>query len=192
MGFSGSKIKTNSVFVRHKPYKRNVTCNLKITKVISLIFVILFIISCKQNVEKKAGLSTENPTKLKTESKLDTLNADNYNVLFFHPSESEFNELLKENGEESGIYEVDSDLGFYASKVYDSLSKTDFKAEFVTERIIKYSTNDGIKYFDRFENVEQPYGIIFNKINCDQKIEFGVMVDIGIYQELDVYNKSCK
>jgi hypothetical protein len=165
---------------------------LKKTIIISLIFGILITISCKKNVEKTTELKSENLTELKTESKLDTLNADNYNVLFFHPTESEFNELLKENGEESGLYEVDSDFGFYSSKVYDSLSKTDLKVEFVTERIIKYSTKNGIKYFDRLKNAEHPYGIIFNKINCDPKIEFGVMVDIGIIQSLNEYNKNCK
>ena len=165
---------------------------MKNTKVIPLIFGILILISCKQNVEKKAELITENPTELIAETVLDTLNADNYNVLFFHPTESEFNELLKEYGEETGLYEVDSDFGFYASKVYDSLSKTDFQVEFVTEKIIKYSTNNGTKYFDRFKNVEHPYGIIFNKVNCDPNIKFGVMADIGIFQEFNEYNKNCK
>ena len=143
----------------------------------------------KADIEKNKSL---NVIGLKTEQKLDTLHADNYNVLFFHPTESEFNELLKENGEESGLYEVDSDFGFYASKVYDSLLKTDLKVEFVTERIIKYSTKNGVKYFDRLKNAEHPYGIIFNNINCDPKIEFGVMVDIGILQRLNEYNKNCK
>ena len=171
---------------------KTVTYNLKKTKIISTIFGILIIISCKQNVEKKAELKTENPIEIGTESKLDTLNADDYNVLFFHPTESEFNELIKENGEDSGIYEVDSDFGFYASKVYDSITKTDLKIKNVTERIIKYSTENGIKYLDRLKNKEHPYGIIFNKINCEPKIEFGIMTDIGIYQELTEYNKNCR
>tara|TARA_R110002111_G_C5796895_1_gene354857 strand:- start:44 stop:589 length:546 start_codon:yes stop_codon:yes gene_type:complete len=145
-----------------------------------------------KNIENFEKNKTVKLIESEKELKLDTLNADNYNVLFFHPTESEFNELLKKNGEESGLYEVDSDFGFYASKVYDSLSKTDLKVEFVTQRIIKYSTKNGIKYFDRLKNTEHPYGIIFNKINCDPKIEFGVMVDIGIIQSLNEYNKNCK
>ena len=32
----------------------------------------------------------------KTEDELDTLNIDNYNIIFFHPNEMEFEELLKE------------------------------------------------------------------------------------------------
>ena len=161
-------------------------------KAISLLFGILIIISCKQNSDKNTELQTEKQTELKAKPALDTLNADNYNVLFFHPTESEFDELLKENGEESGLYEVDSDFGFYTRQVFDSLSKTDFKVKFVTERIIKYSTHDGIRYFDRFINGEHPYGIIFNKANCDPEIEFGIMVVIEIFQEFDAYNKNCK
>jgi hypothetical protein len=157
-----------------------------------LIFGILVIISCKRNVENKAELKTKNSNELKTESKLDTLNADNYNLLFFHPNETDFEELLKEYGEErDGLYEVDSDFGFYANKVYDSISKTDLKVKIVTERIIKYSTKSGIKYLDRLKNVEHPYGIIFNNVNCEPRIVFGIMTDVGIFQELAEYNKNC-
>ena len=165
---------------------------MKKTKIISLIFGILTIISCKQNVDRKAEFKAENTTELKTDLKLDTLNADNYNVLFFQLTESEFDELLKENGEESGLYEVDSDFGFYTNKVFDSISKTGLKVKYVTERIIKYSTKNEIEYLDRLKNKEHPYGIIFNKIDCDPNIVFGVMVDIGILQELNAYNKNCK
>jgi hypothetical protein len=141
----------------------------------------------------KKVVKTENITKLKTQQKLDTINADNYNLLFFHPNEKEFEELLKEYGAESeGLYEVDSDFGFYVNRVYDSLSKTDLKLKIVTERIIKYSTKGGIKFLDRLKNKEQPYGIIFNKRNCNPKIEFGVMTGIGILQTLNEYNKNCK
>jgi hypothetical protein len=163
-----------------------------IMRIILLIFGILVIISCKQKVGEKAELKTENSTEVKTESKLDTLNADNYNLLFFHPNETEFEELIKEYGEESdGLYEVDSDFGFYANKVYDSISKTDLKVKIVSERIIKYSTKSGIKYLDRLKNKEHPYGIIFNNLNCEPRIEFGIMTDIGIFQEFAEYNKNC-
>jgi hypothetical protein len=157
-------------------------------KYLSVIIAIIITVSCKQAVEKKDLKQTE----LKPTSKLDTLNADNYNVLFFHPTKTEFNELLKENGEASGLHEVDSDFGFYTNKVYDSLTKTDLKVKFVTERIIQYTTSKGIKYFDRLKDVEHPYGILFNKINCEPKIKFGVMDDLGILQELEEYNKNCK
>ncbi len=124
--------------------------------------------------------------------KLDTIDLDNFNVLFFKPNESEYNELLKSLGENSGINEVDSDFGFYANKVYDSISKTGLKVKIVTERIIKYSTKSGIKYLDRLKNEEGQYGVIFNQPNCEPRIEFGVMTDVGMFQELAEYNINCK
>jgi len=146
-----------------------------------------------KNIENFKKNKSVNLIESKTEQKLDTLNIDNYNLLFFHPNETEFEELLKKYGEESdGLYEVDSDFGFYTNKVYDSISKTDLKVKIVTERIIKYSTKNGIKYLDRLKNEEHPYGIIFNNVKCEPKIEFGVMTDIGIFQELMEYNKNCK
>ena len=157
-------------------------------KYLSVVIAIIINFSCKQAVEKK----DLKQTKLETTSKLDTLNADNYNVLFFNPTKTEFNELLKENEEVSGLYEVDSDFSFYTNKVYDSLTKTDVKVKFVTERIIQYTTSNGIKYFDRLKDVEHPYGILFNKINCEPKIKFGIMHDLEILQELVEYNKNCK
>ncbi|WP_336127829.1 hypothetical protein [Mesoflavibacter sp. CH_XMU1422-2] len=146
-----------------------------------------------KNIENFEKNKSPKIIESKTEEKLDTLDIDNYNLLFFHPNEMEFGELLKQYGEESeGLYEVDSDFGFYANKVYDSISKTDLKVKIVTERIIRYSTENGIKHLDRLKNEEHPYGIIFNKVDCQPKIEFGIMTDIGIFQELTEYNKNCK
>ena len=127
------------------------------------------------------------------EQKIDTLNIDNYNVLFFHPNEMEFEELILEYGDENeGLYEVDSDYGFYANKVIDSISNTDLKVKIVTERIIKYSTESGYVYLDRLKNEEHPYGIIFNKMGCQPKIQFGVMTDIDVFHELSEYSIYCK
>ena len=149
----------------------------------------------KADIPKNVANYEKNKTEklIKVEQKLDTLNIDNYNLVFFHPNEAEFEELLKENGEESeGLYEVDSDFGFYASKVYDSISKTESKVKIITERIIKYSTKSGIEYLDRLKNKEHPYGIIFNNVNCEPRIEFGIMTDIDMFQIWNEYKKNCK
>jgi hypothetical protein len=145
-----------------------------------------------KNLENLEKNKTPKLIELKIKQKLDTLDIENYNVLFFHPNELEFEELLKEHGEESGLYEVDSDFGFYADKVYDSISKTDYKIKIVTERILKYSSKNGIKYLDRLKNNKGQYGVIFNQANCEPRIEFGVMTDVGMFQELAEYNKNCK
>ncbi|WP_053975907.1 hypothetical protein [Mangrovimonas xylaniphaga] len=147
----------------------------------------------KKNVEKSINIEDSNRIEQKKEFKLDTIDIENFNIIFFHPNENEFEELLKEqNDENSGLYEVDSDYAYYANNFLDSISKTDLKTKIITERIIKYSTKNGIKYLDRLKNPEHPYGIIFNNVICDPQIEFGVMTDIDIFQLLAEYNKNCK
>jgi predicted RND superfamily exporter protein len=191
----------------------NVTCNLnqpmKKRILITIIGVLIigigyfgiemfeFAKGVKADIPKNIEYFKKNKTvkliESKTEKELDTMNIDNYNIIFFHPNEMEFEELLKEYGKESeGLYEVDSDFGFYVNKVYDSISKTDLKVRIITERIIKYSTKSGVKYLDRLKNEEHPYGIIFNSVECEPKMEFGVITDIGFYQVLAEYKKNCK
>ncbi|NRD24901.1 hypothetical protein HNV10_16725 [Winogradskyella litoriviva] len=146
-----------------------------------------------KNVENYEKNNTEKLIKTEIEQNLDTLNIDNYNLVFFHPNEAEFDELLMENGEKStSLYEMNSDFGFYASNVYDSISKTESKIKIITERIIEYSTKSGIKYLDRLKNEEHSYGIIFNKKNCEPRIEFGIMTDIDMFQIWNEYRKNCK
>ena len=173
-------------------------------KKIIYLSLMIIILSCK--TEKKEKEFIDSPIFDDTEIviidsliqttpyiiKFDTIDVDNFNVLFFKPNESEYNELLKALGENSGINEVESDFGFYTNKVYDSISKTDLKVKIVTERIIKYSTKSGIKYLDRLKNEEGKYGVIFNQPNCEPRIEFGVMTDVGMFRKLAEYNKNCK
>ena len=122
---------------------------------------------------------------------LDTISIKNYNILFFSPNESEFNELLKKEGVNSGIYEVDSDFGFYSNSVNDSLAKSDVKVKYITERIAILNTKKGIEYFDRLKNDSSPYGIIFNQENCAPRIEYGVMTDIDVFQIWNEYSTKC-
>jgi len=162
---------------------------MKIKTIIFLEF--LLFISCNADRKQKSEL-VEKEIKVKTEKLLDTINADNYNVLFFKPNDSEYEKLLEKYGEDSGINEVDADFGFYINRVYDSLSKTDLKIKIVTERIIKLKMSDGTIFFDRINNEDGYYGIIFNQPNCEPRIESGVMTGIGILQMLSDYNKNCK
>ena len=152
----------------------------------------MIINSCKKGIDKtkKTELIDKAQSELNNEQLLDTINGDNYYVLFFHPNETEFEELIKIYGEE--LNEVDSDFGFYTNKVYDSISKTDLKIKIVTERIIRLTTKKGIKYLDRLKNNKSQYGVIFNKQNCEPRIEFGVMTDIDFFQIMNEYKKNCK
>lgn len=125
--------------------------------------------------------------------KIDTLDIDNYDLVFFHPNETEFKDLIKKYGIEiEELNKVDSDFGFYMTKVYDSISKTALTTKIVTERILKFRTKSGVNYFDRMNNNDSEYGVIFNKKECAPRFEFNVITDIGIFQILEEYQKNCK
>ena len=152
------------------------------------LFLLTLFLACIQSKNQ----NSENNVQPIDELAMDTLNADDFDLVFFHPNEEEFDELLAELGEDSGLYEVDSDYAYYANIVFDSLSKTDLKIRVASERIIKIRTSTGIKYLDRLKNEEHPYGIVLNKESCLPKIEFGVITDVGFYQLWSEYRFNCR
>ena len=123
---------------------------------------------------------------------LDTLDGSKFNIIFFRPSEKEYDTLWEMHGENSGLNEVDSDYGFYASKAIDSLDKTEVKVTVVKERIIQFPGSNGPIFFDRLENGKGEYGIIFYENGCEPRIKFGVMTDVGIFQEYGAYRNNCR
>ena len=165
---------------------------MKMVKIISVfIFGLLVLNSCKKSIgnDKNINLNSESQRDSNNLKLQDTVDVDKYELLFFHPSEEEFDKLLQKYGE--GLNEVDSDYAYYANKVFDSISKTDSKVKIITERIIKLTLRNGIKYIDRIKNDDGHYGVIFNAPNCDPQIEFGIMTDEEMFQVLNAYNKNC-
>lgn len=156
-----------------------------------LIFGFLLVNSCKKQDSNDKNINQSSNSQFESSNKKlqDTVDVDKYNVLFFHPTEEEFEILIEQYGE--SLNEVDSDFAFYANIVYDSVSKTDLRVKFVAERFIKLTTAYGIKYIDRTTNDEGLYGVIFNRPNCDPQIEYGVMTDLDLFQVLDNYIKNC-
>ena len=127
-----------------------------------------------------------------TQIEIDTLDGSPFNIIFFRPSEKEYDKLWEIHGEESGLNEVDSDHGFYASKVIDSFSQTEVHVVVAKERVIQLPSSNGPIYFDRLENGKGVYGLILYKKGCDPRIEHGVMTDVGIFQEYSDYRKNCR
>lgn len=162
-------------------------------KMIFILFGLLSIISCKNDKKERKLEKLKNERVAETQlTYVDTIFAKNYHLIFLRPNEKEFNRLLEVHGEDSGLYEVDSDFGFYASKVNDSLSSADLKIEFKTERIIAMDSDNGMVYIDREEIENGAYGILFNHTNCFPTIEFGVMTDLEIYQRMADQKENCR
>lgn len=165
---------------------------MKMIKIGWALFIGFIILSsCKKPIVKESNSILNSNPQIESNHKTakDTVDVDEYNVLFFHPNEQEFEILLEKYGE--GLNEVDSDFAFYANSVYDSISKTDWKVKITTEKVLKLTTSSRIKYIDRGKNDDGQYGVIFNMINCDPQIEFGVMSDLEMFQALNNYIKNC-
>lgn len=171
-----------------------VTCNAKTMKKTFIILIgFLCLISCKSEGKEKNLRDQRVETALLPQpTNNDTLDVENYDLIFLRPSEEEFNRLVEVHGEDSGLNEVDSDFGFYASKVDDSLSSTDLKVHFATEKIIKMDSEKGMIIINRDEIENAAFGIIFNHTKCYPIIEFGVMTDHEIYQRIMDQKEKCR
>ncbi len=161
-------------------------------KIISILFALL-IISCK-NAGKENNLVNPKSEVAVVSQPIegDTLLVENYDLIFLHPSEKEFSRLLEIHGQDSGLYEVDSDFGFYTSKVSDSLSSTDLKIEFTTDQILKMEGENGTVFINRADMENGSYGVIFNHPKCKPRVEFGVMTDLEIYQRISDQKQNCR
>jgi len=102
-------------------------------------------------------------------------------IVFFKPTEEEFQELIKIKGEKSGLYQVESDFSFYANEVKKKLEGSPMKVYFAKERIIKIIAFDStISYLDRVNNGTNEYGFIINSTKYEPRVEFGVYNDMDI------------
>ena len=142
--------------------------------------------------QKQADVASETPAEVfkhKTLN-LDTLVSVGDEIVFFKPTEEEFDSLMNVHGEESGLYEVESDFSHYANEVGKRLEGTKTKISFATQRIIKIIAFDQtVSHLDRLDNGSNEYGIIFNSSKHEPRVEFGVWTDVGILEVVKERNK---
>ena len=94
-------------------------------------------------------------------------------IIFYHLNSQEYDSLASFQDSE-GLAEVDSDFGYYASNVLDSMRNTQLKAEVTSERFITV----GERTIDKFEHFG--YGVIL--VRSDSvNIQSGVMTDIDYF-----------
>ncbi|WP_040396196.1 hypothetical protein, partial [Cesiribacter andamanensis] len=101
--------------------------------------------------------------------------------VFFKPTQAEFDSLINVHGEESGLYEVDSDFTHYSSEVAKRLEGSKTKVSFATQRIIKIVAFDQTaSHLDRLDNGSNEYGMVINSSKHEPRVEFGVWTDVDI------------
>lgn len=107
-------------------------------------------------------------------------------VLFLRPSDELFK--MYEDKKEEGLYEVDSDFGYYANEFYKT-QKDKHKIYFVTQRIVALinSKND-TTLIDRY-NKDLIYGAIIQQKDSVQILE-GVQTTIDLEMALGIFNPN--
>lgn len=160
-----------------------VTCNFNMYKTIFATILLPTLIMCQPKSNAKSA-----DEKSEMQSKVQSRDS----ILFFHPTPEEFDSLIEKFGEASGLYEVDSDFGFYAKMVFDSLKNTSMTAVNMSGRYYKYLKNNQEVIFDRLDTSNHPYGYILALDGCEPSIEFGVMSHVGIFQFIKEEKENCR
>lgn len=163
-----------------------------------LVFVF---ISCAEDgpernssVSKQSEYSGENIEKDSLIFKKDSVQTDTaaaFNVsgkaiVFFLPTEKEFQELFEKEGEESGIYEVSSDFSYYANEIIDSLSNASIKTLTTTNPVIVISYKAKVKIVDR-RKLDHIVGVIFTDGVKEPLVNTGVYTDLDYWQMIKEY-----
>ncbi|MEM9832908.1 MAG: hypothetical protein AAF944_19910 [Bacteroidota bacterium] len=95
-------------------------------------------------------------------------------IIFFRPSEQEFDSLVNLS-EYQGLYEASSDFGFYINSTLKQLKQRGVQASVTDERIIRV----GNREIDKFDHAA--YGLILVKSDSIS-VHSGVMTDVGYMQ----------
>ncbi len=127
----------------------------------------------------------EAKAKIKFTTPFDTFTSQGNEIVFFKPTEEEFELLAAHYGEDSGIREAEADFSFYAQSVSDSLKTGETKVVVPRQRIIKIVAYDGtVSYLDRLDNGTNELGVIFNYDDGEPVVAFGVDTDVSILERI--------
>jgi hypothetical protein len=119
----------------------------------------------------------------------DTFIVDGKCIVFFQPSDKEYEAILTREGEGSGIEEVASDFDSYSKVAADSF-KNKVKVYFTTDTLIKViSENDESTIFNR-QGGEHMVGVILSDSKQKPVVEYGVLTDLDYYQLFNNYFKK--
>ena len=117
----------------------------------------------------------------------DTFIVSGKSITFFHPSENEINEMMKTEGEESGLNEVSEDFLYYANAVIDSLKISAIKAALTDSKIISVRLSNGNVVNISRQSGEGIIGVIFSDAAKEPRVEYGVFTDLDYWQMMEEY-----
>lgn len=165
-------------------------------KVFFVLILVFLLFSCKQKRENNftnisgdcvfEELQEFKKTDIFLKYKKDTFCSKGSQILFLLPSKKFFKGELEN---EEGIYEVDSDFGFYIDKTYKNL-KNKYNFHFVTQRVLGVINLDNDTLFiDRYLN-KIHYSTLLNSKKKKHSILEGIYTDEGFIREFELFYKD--
>lgn len=107
-------------------------------------------------------------------------------IVFFIPTDKEFETIVEKEREESGIYEVSSDFSYYANEVIDSLKKSSLKALTTKQPVIVISYGSRVKVVDR-RKLDNIVGCILTDGIKEPEVYTGVYTDLDYWEMINKF-----
>ncbi|QHL87772.1 hypothetical protein GU926_10165 [Nibribacter ruber] len=167
-------------------------------KKLLILFLFVTLLSCQRTdsqdtADKKqetVQASSIDPAKADSEKTSDTLTIDGKSVVFFSISQTEYDKIIQEEGEDSGINEIISDFEYYSSEVTDTLNKAGFKTILTTSKTFAIVNKQGDKRFINRDIKEGKVGILLFDGTKEPLLDYGVGTDIDYLSIVDEYFKK--
>jgi len=135
-------------------------------------------------------ITSEKAVKANSNKNSDTLTIDERSVVFFSISQEEYDKIIKEEGEGSGINEVIDDFNYYASEVTDSLRKVGFKTVMTNSKTFAFINNKDERNFITRDSKEGRVGLLLFDGIKEPMLDYGVGTDIDYLSIVDEYFKK--
>ncbi|AMM52610.1 hypothetical protein TH61_17445 [Rufibacter sp. DG15C] len=120
----------------------------------------------------------------------DTLVIKGKSVVFFTLSQTEYDKIVKEKGEDSGINEVISDFEYYAYEIKDTLEKAGFNTVITTSQTFAVINSNGEKKFINRDLKEGKVGILLFDGIKEPTLDYGLRTDIDYLSVVREYFKK--
>jgi len=133
------------------------------------------------------AVESKRPENENLEKRSDTITVSGKSIVFFSISQKEYDEVLKKEGEESGIDEVLDDFNFYASEVADSLKRAGIKPIMTASRTFAILKDNGeLNYISR-DSKKGITGVLLFDGETKPVLDYGVGTDIDYFTLVNEY-----
>jgi hypothetical protein len=102
-------------------------------------------------------------------------------IIFYRLDSIEFNNFISEQ-ESEGLYETDSDFGFYSSRVIEHNNNRNITVEVLNNKMMKERFSE--------KDLEHPYGFAVKSVEGETKIFKGIYTDSEIIEIIEEFKSK--